>query len=117
MPLDEQLRHWTQLVIGNQQYEFNRLFYGISKRPTAFSVFMNKNFWPLVLSKNVLTYLDYVLMQSQTKHVLENITKRYLRKTWKQPQLNHISFLLFRHIIEGSTTIPLKFRTEAIIKL
>ena len=30
MPLDEQSRRLTKFVIGNQQYEFNRLFYGIS---------------------------------------------------------------------------------------
>ena len=30
MPLDEQPRRLTQFVIGKQQYEFNRLFYGIT---------------------------------------------------------------------------------------
>ena len=30
MPLDEQSRRLTQFVIGNQQYQFNRLFFGIS---------------------------------------------------------------------------------------
>ena len=31
MPLDEQFRRLTQFVIGNQQYEFNSIFYGISQ--------------------------------------------------------------------------------------
>ena len=44
MPLDEQSRRLTQFVIGNQQYEFNRLFYGISIGPAAFSAFMKKFF-------------------------------------------------------------------------
>ena len=44
MPLDEQSRRLTQFVIGNQQYEFNRLFYGISIGPAAFSAFMSKIF-------------------------------------------------------------------------
>ena len=39
MPLDEQSRRLTPFVIGNQQYEFNRLFYGISIGPAAFSAF------------------------------------------------------------------------------
>ena len=30
MPLDKQSRRLTQFVIGNQQYEFNRLFYLIA---------------------------------------------------------------------------------------
>ena len=44
MPLDEQSRRLTQFVIGNQQYEFNRLFYGISIGPAVFSAFMSKIF-------------------------------------------------------------------------
>ena len=67
MPLDEQSRRLTQFFIGNQQYEFNRLFYGISIGPAAFSAFMNKIFRPLILKKNAITYLDDVVMQSQTK--------------------------------------------------
>ena len=67
MPLDEQSRRLTQFVIGNQQYEFNRLFYGISIRPAAFSAFMSKIFRPLILKKNTITFLDDVFMQSQKK--------------------------------------------------
>ena len=48
--LDEQSRRITQFVIGNQQYEFNRLFYGFSIGPAAFSAFMSKNVRPLILS-------------------------------------------------------------------
>ena len=44
MPLDEQSRRLTQFVIGNQQYEFDRLFYGISIGPAAFSAFMSRIF-------------------------------------------------------------------------
>ena len=58
MPLDEQSRRLTQFVIGNQQYELNRLFYGISIGPAAFSAFMSKIFRPLILMKNAITYLD-----------------------------------------------------------
>ena len=67
MPLDEQSRRLSQFVIGNQQNEFNRLFYGISIGPAAFSAFMSINFRPLILKKNAITYLDNVFMQSQTK--------------------------------------------------
>ena len=44
MPLDEKSRRLTQFVIANQQYGFNRLFYGISIGPAAFSAFMTKIF-------------------------------------------------------------------------
>ena len=39
MPLEEQSRRLTQFVIGNQQYEFKRLFYGISIGPADFLSF------------------------------------------------------------------------------
>ena len=68
MPLDEQSQLLTQFVIGNQQYEFKRLFYGISIGPAAFSAFISKIFRPLILNKKVITYLDDVFMQSQTKN-------------------------------------------------
>ena len=68
MPLDEQSQLLTQFVIGNQQYEFKKLFYGISIGPAAFSAFISKIFRPLILNKKVITYLDDVFMQSQTKN-------------------------------------------------
>ena len=52
MPLDEQSRRLTQLVIGNQQYEFNRFFYGLTIELAAFSAFMSKIFRPLILKKH-----------------------------------------------------------------
>ena len=66
MPLDEQSRRLTQFVIANQQYEFNRLFYGISIGPAAFA-----------LKKNAITYLDDVFMQSQTKEEMFTVLEHY----------------------------------------
>ena len=77
MPLNEQSRRLTQFVIANQQYEFNRLFYGISIEPAAFSAFMSKNFRPRVLKKPAITYLDDVFMHSQTKDELFIILEQY----------------------------------------
>ena len=77
MPLDEQSRRLTQFVIGNQQYEFNRLFYGISMAPAAFSAFMSKIFRPFILKKHANTYLDDVFMQSRTKDEIFIILEQY----------------------------------------
>ena len=77
MPLDEQSRRLTQFVIGNQQYEFNRLFYGISIGPAAFSAFMSKIFRPPILKKNAITYLDDAFMQSQTKEEMFTVLGHY----------------------------------------
>ena len=67
MNMEKQSRRLTQLVIGNQQNEFNRLFYGISIGPAAFSAFMSKKFRQLILKKHAITYLDDDFLQSQTK--------------------------------------------------
>ena len=125
MPLDEQSRRLTQFVIGNQQYEFNRLFYGISIGPAAFSAFMSKIFRPLILKKNAITYLDDVLMQSQTKEemfkVLEHYHKILQNENLKAaPDKSH--FFLTRvkflgHNIERKTITSLKSRIDAIQKL
>ena len=37
IPLDEQSMRYTHFTIGNDQYCFNRLFYGISIGPAAFA--------------------------------------------------------------------------------
>ena len=65
MPLDEQSRRLTQFVIGNQQYEFNRLLWGLSIRPAVFSSIMSKSLRPLIITKNLITYLNDVFMQTQ----------------------------------------------------
>ena len=67
MPLDEQSRRLTQFAIGKQLNEFNRLFFGISIGPAAFSAFMGKIFRPLILKKIAISYLDDVVNSSQTK--------------------------------------------------
>ena len=125
MPLDEQSRRLTQFVIGNQQYEFNRLIYGISVGPAAFSAFMSKIFRPLILKKNAITYLDDFFMQSQTKDEMFIVLEQYHRivqnKNLKAaPDKSH--FFLTRvnflgHNIEQNTITPLKSRIDAIQKL
>ena len=94
MPLDEQSRRLTEFVIGNQKHKFNRIFYGTSIGPAAFSVFMSKIFRPLILMKNAIAYLDDVFMQSQTKEemitVLENYHQILLHKNMKAaPDKSH----------------------------
>ena len=125
MPLDEQSRRLTQFVIGNQKYEFNRLFYGISIGPAAFSAFMSKIFRPLKLKKNAISYSDYVFMQSQTKEELFTVLEHYHKKPQNEnlkaaPNKSH--FFLTRvkflgHNIERNTINPLKSRIDAIQKL
>ena len=79
MPLNEQSRRLTQFVIENQQYEFNRLFYGITIGPAAFSAFMSKIFRSLILNKNAITYLNDVFMKTQTKDKMFIVFENFIR--------------------------------------
>ena len=126
MLLDEQSPLLTKFVIGNQQYEFNRLFYGISIGPAAFSAFMSKIFRPLILKKIAITYLDDVFMQSQTKDDMFIVLEKYhqilqnekMKAVPDKPLffLTRVKFL--GHIIEKNTMItPLKSQIDAIQKL
>ena len=108
MPLDEQSRRLTQSVNGNQQYEFNRLFYGISIGRAAFSAFMKKMFRPLILKKNAITYLDDVFTQSQAKDemftVLEQNHKIIQNENLKAaPDKSH--FFLTRVILKETLSL------------
>ena len=125
MPLDEKSRWLTQFVNGNQQYEFNRLFYGVSIGPAAFSAFISKIFRPLILKKNAITYLDDVFMQSQTKDEMFMILEQFhqiLKKENMKAAPDKSHFFLTRvkflgHIIERNTLTSLRSRIHAIQKL
>ena len=125
MPLDEQSRKLTQFVIGNQQYEFNRLFYETSIGPAAFSAFISKTFRPLILKKHAITYLDDVFMQSQTKDEMFLILEQYhqiLKNESMKAVPDKSHFFLTRvkflgHIIENNTITLLKSQKHAIQKL
>ena len=125
MPLDEQSRRLTQFVIGNQRYEFIRLFYGITIGPADFSAFMSKFFRPLILKKNAITYLDAVFMQSQTKDEIFAVLEMYHQILQNEnmkvaPDKSHcfltrVKFL--GHIIEKNTITPLQSWIDAIQKV
>ena len=116
MPLDEQSRRVTQFFIGNQQYEFNRLFYDISKGPAVFSALMSKILRPFILKKHAITYLDDVSMQSQTKDEMFIILEQYhqiLKNENMKAAPDKSHFFLTRvkflgHIIESNTKTPMK---------
>ena len=124
-PLDEQSRRFRQFVIEKQQDEVNRLYYGISIGPAAFSAFLSKTFRPIILSKIVIKYLDDVLTQSQTKHEMFKVLDKYheilLQENRKAtPNKSHVFLTrvkFYGHIIEKNTINPLKSRLDSIIKL
>ena len=86
---------------------------------------MSKIFRPTILSENVITYLDDVIMQSQTKKEMFIVLDKYhqilLEENMKAvPDKTHslLTFVKFPgHIIDGNTVTPTKSCIDAIIKL
>ena len=125
MLLDKQSRRLTQFVIGSQQYELNRLLYGISIRLAAFSAFTSKIFWQLILRKNVITILFrrffYAIINKNEMFIVLDKYHQILVKENIKPASGKSHFFVTRvkflgHIIEGNTIISLKSFIDAIIK-
>ena len=86
---------------------------------------MSKIFGPLLLNKNIITNLDDVFMQLQTKDEMFTVLEKYhqilLQENMKAAPdklhffLTRVKFLV--HIIERNNIIPLKSRKDAIQKL
>ena len=94
MPLDEQSRRLTQFVIRNQQNEFNRLFYGSSIGPAAFSAFILR---PQMFKKkcNHLFRRCFYAITNKRRNVpcpKKISIKFYYKKTCKQLQINQSVF-------------------------
>ena len=53
-------------MIGNKQYCFKRLFYGISIGPAAFASILTHFFYPLIRKGTVITYVDDIFIQTTT---------------------------------------------------
>ena len=86
---------------------------------------MSKNFRPLILNKNAITYLDDVFMQSQTKDETFTVLEKYqhilLHENMKAAPDKSDFFLtrvkILGHIIERNSITLLKLRIDAIQKL
>ena len=66
IPLDEESMRYTHTTIGNEQYCFKRLFYGISIRPAAFASILTHFLYPLIRKGTVITYVDDIFIQTNS---------------------------------------------------
>ena len=66
IPLDEESMRYTHFTIGNEQYCFKRLFYGISIGPAAFASILTLFLYPLIRKGTVITYVDDIFIQTSS---------------------------------------------------
>ena len=57
---------YTHFTIGNEQYCFKRLFYGISIGPAAFASILTHFLYPLIRKGTVITYVDDIFIQTNS---------------------------------------------------
>ena len=66
IPLDKQSMRYTNFTIGNEQYCFKLLFYGISIGPAAFASILTHFLYPLIRKGTVITYVDDFFIQKNS---------------------------------------------------
>ena len=91
IPLDEESMRYTHFTIGNEQYCFKRLFYGISIGPAAFASILTHFLYPLIRKETVITYVDDIFIQTnsyeqmfETLIVSKNTAKRKPQSSTRQ---------------------------------
>ena len=125
IPLDEESMRYTHFTIGNEQYCFKRLFYGISIGPAAFASILTHFLYPLIRKGTVITYVDDIFIQTtsyeQMFETLIEYQKILLKENLKAAPdktyliVKKVKFL--GHIIEDKKVKPLTSRIDGFQKL
>ena len=125
IPLDEESMRYTHFTIGNEQYCFKRLFYGISIGPAAFASILTHFLYPLIRKGTVITYVDDIFIQTnsyeQMFETLIEYHKVLLKENLKAApdktyfMLKKVKFL--GHTIEDKKVKPLTSRIDGFQKL
>ena len=75
MPADKPSKMFTNFAIEGQQYGFKQLFYGVSIRPAAFSLFTSGIFKPPIRKTQNMSSLYDVFIQDEMKDNVQNLEK------------------------------------------
>ena len=125
IPLDKESMRYTHFTIGNEQYCFKRLFYGISIGPAAFASTLTHFLYPLIRKGTVITYVDDIFIQTTTYDRMYETLEEYHKILQKENlkaapdktyfMLKKVKFL--GHIIENKKIKPLTSKIERFQKL
>ena len=116
---------YTHFTIGNEQYCFKQLFYGISIGSAAFASILTHFLYPLIRKGTVITYVDDIFIQTTSyEKMFETLTEYHkilLKENLKAApgksyfMLKKVKFL--GHIIEDKKVKPLTSRIDGFQKL
>ena len=119
-PLDEQSMRYTHFTIGNEQYCFKRLFYGISIGSAAFALIFTHFLYPLIRKGTVITYVDNIFIQTNSYQQMHETLIEYHKILLKEnlkaaPDKSYFKLKkvkLLGHIIEDKKVKPLTSRID-----
>ena len=125
VPLSYETQKLTSFIIGGRQYTFTRGFYGLCGLPNFFSRLMTIHFDPLIRKKQVITYIDDTIMQSQTRREMFTIINEYhtlLRKAGLKAAPDKTFFFLKKvkflgHVISPDGIQSIAKRVDALRNL
>ena len=84
IPLDEESMRYTHFTIGNEQYCFKRLFYGISIGSAAFASMLTHFLYPLNRKGTVITSVDDIFIQTNSYEQMFETLIEYHKRLLKE---------------------------------
>ena len=125
IPLDDESMRYTHFTIGNEQYCFKRLFYGIPIGPAAFASILTHFLYPLIRKGTVITYVDDIFIQTTIYDQMYKTLEEYhkiLQNENQKAATDNTYFMLKKvkflgHIIENKKIKALNSRNEGFQKL
>ena len=125
IPIDEQSMRYTHFTIGNEQYCFKRLFYGMSIGPAAFASILTHFLYPLIRKGTVISHVDDIFIQTNSypqmyEALIENHKILLKEKLKAAPDKTYIMLRkdkFLGHIIEDRKVKPLTSRIDGFQKL
>ena len=124
-PLTNESKRYTHFTIGNEQFCFKRLFYGISIGPAAFASILTHFLYPLIRKGTVINYVDDIFIQTTTYDQMYETMEEYqkiLQKENLKAAPDKTYFMLKKvkilgHIIENKKNKTLTSRIEGFQKI
>lgn len=122
--VDEESRKYTSFVVSTSQYEFMRMPFGLCNFPPVFQKFINAVFRELIAGGIVLTYMDDLIIPSQTieqainnlKRVLEISSQAGLHINWRKCQFLQERIEYLGHVVTNGTVEPSECKIKAVMK-